>query len=366
MKKGSIMTLDELEKKVMAERSLKEDALVNTQCMEYVVEGSEQNMCVIDRKKDAVLMKAPVNRTAHAQIGRYLEIPVSYYNMMLEKNPQLLATNINTWFAQKPAAQRMIRRFDGRMRAFLSNQYLKLDNDAVLYTVLPILEKLGLDAEVESCEITESRLYIKVVNKKVQAEVTPGDIVQAGVIITNSEVGLGSITVKPLVYRLVCRNGMVINDAVSRAYHKGARMKSNTDFMLFKDDTREAQARSLRLEIRDIVEDAVSQVTLDRVTHKYKMAKNMEITGDIPSLVTMTGREFDIKKDEKEGVMEHLYRRGDYTLYGLSNAITEMSQTVDDYDRASELEEVGYKVLNMSRTQWKRMNVEKEEIAIAA
>ena len=80
----------------------------------------------------------------------------------------------------------------------------------------------------------------------------------------------------------------------------------------------------------------------------------------------MTGREFDIKKDEKEGVMEHLYRRGDYTLYGLSNAITEMSQTVDDYDRASELEEVGYKVLNMSRTQWKRMNVEKEEIAIAA
>ncbi len=29
--------------------------------------------------------------------------------------------------------------------------------------------------------------------------------------------------------------------------------------------------------------------------------------------------------------MEHLYRRGDYTLYGLSNAITEMSQTVDDY-----------------------------------
>ena len=43
-----------------------------------------------------------------------------------------------------------------------------------------------------------------------------------------------------------------------------------------------------------------------------------------------------------------------------------MSQTVDDYDRASELEEVGYKVLNMSRTQWKRMNVEKEEIAIAA
>lgn len=366
MKKGSIMTLSELENTVMAQRERKQDALVNTQCMEYVVDGSGQNMCIVDRDKQDILLKMPVNGTAHAQIGRFLDIPSSYYNMMQEKNPKLLATNINTWLAQRPASRRMIRMYDGNMRAFLSDQYLKLDHDAILYTVLPILEKLGLDAQVESCEITESRLYIKVVNKKVQAEVVPGDIVQAGVIITNSEIGLGSITVKPLVFRLVCRNGMVINDAVSRAYHKGSRMKSKSNFMLFKDDTREAQAKSLRLELRDIVEDAVSQVTLDRVTQKYKMAKTMEITGDIPALVTMTSKEFDIKKDEKSGIMEHLYQRRDYTLYGLSNAITEMSQKVDDYDRATELEEVGYKVLNMNRAQWRRMNVEREELEAAA
>ena len=92
----------------------------------------------------------------------------------------------------------------------------------------------------------------------------------------------------------------------------------------------------------------------------------MEITGDIPYLVTMTGRNLKLKKDEKERLMELLFRTGIDTLYGLSVEITKMSQTVYDYDRASELEEVGYKVLNMSRTQWKRMNVAKEEIAIAA
>ena len=62
----------------------------------------------------------------------------------------------------------------------------------------------------ESCQLTESRMYIKVVNTRLQAEVVPGDIVQSGIIISNSEVGLGSVNIQPLVYRLVCSNGMVV------------------------------------------------------------------------------------------------------------------------------------------------------------
>jgi ribosomal protein S4 len=33
------------------------------------------------------------------------------------------------------------------------------------------------DVEVESCEITDSKLYIKAITHKVQAEVKPGDVV---------------------------------------------------------------------------------------------------------------------------------------------------------------------------------------------
>ena len=39
----------------------------------------------------------------------------------------------------------------------------------------------------ESCQLTESRMYIKVVNTRLEAEVVPGDIVQSGIIISNSE-----------------------------------------------------------------------------------------------------------------------------------------------------------------------------------
>ena len=72
---------------------------------------------------------------------------------------------------------------------------------------LPILGGLP-DIRFESYQITESRMYIKAVNPRLQAEVSPGDIVQAGVIISNSEVGLGSVSIQPLIL-LMCDKEVV-------------------------------------------------------------------------------------------------------------------------------------------------------------
>ncbi|MFR4165208.1 MAG: DUF932 domain-containing protein, partial [Dorea formicigenerans] len=46
----------------------------------------------------------------------------------------------------------------------------------------------------------------------------------------------------------------------------------------------------------------------------------------------------------------------DLTLYGLSNAVTRHSQDVESYDRASELESIGYSILTMPPRQWSRIN----------
>ena len=72
-----------------------------------------------------------------------------------------------------------------------------------------------------SCEVTESHLYLKVVNKKLKAEVGIGDVVQAGFVVSNSEVGLGSLKVEPLIYRLVCKNGLIVKDFAQKKYHVG-------------------------------------------------------------------------------------------------------------------------------------------------
>ena len=43
------------------------------------------------------------------------------------------------------------------------------------------------------------------------------------------------------------------------------------------------------------------------------------------------------------------------TQYGLANAISEMSQHVEDYDRATELERISGNVLTLDDSQWNRL-----------
>ena len=43
-------------------------------------------------------------------------------------------------------------------------------------------------------------------------------------------------------------------------------------------------------------------------------------------------------------------------MYGLANAVTRHSQDVEDYDRASKLEEIGYSVMTMAPEVFRHIN----------
>ena len=144
----------------------------------------------------------------HRQVASALGIPAKYYDLMQTQKPELLAENVNSWFADKPSSY-MVRSMDygaGQVaRALLSERYRRIDNMEIATAVLPLFA--GNDQyEVMSCEVTENRLYLKVVNHRLEMEVCKGDIVQAGVMISNSEVGLGAVSIQPLVNRQLWMN----------------------------------------------------------------------------------------------------------------------------------------------------------------
>ena len=64
-------------------------------------------------------------------------------------------------------------------------------------------------------------MYLKVVHAGIAFEVAPGDVVQAGVVVSNSEVGCGMLSVQPLAFRLVCSNGLIASDRMLRKTHVG-------------------------------------------------------------------------------------------------------------------------------------------------
>ena len=180
---------------------------------------SSMQMTAVNENFDLVIGNTPfqLNENAHRQLGLQLKIPAPYYERMRAENPGLLMANVNGWFQQSPDTRRMVRTLDGTARAILSDRYRRIDNYEVAQTVLPIISEMQ-GARIESCELTDTRMYIKVVNERIQTEVVPGDIVQAGILISNSEVGMGSVSVKPLIYRLVCTNGMVADVGVGKRH----------------------------------------------------------------------------------------------------------------------------------------------------
>ena len=205
--------------------------------------------------------------------------------------------------------------------------------------------------------LTDSRMYIKVVNTRLEAEVVPGDIVQSGIIISNSEVGLGSVSIQPLVYRLVCSNGMVVNDAQTRRNHVGRVNEASENYQLYSEKTLEADDKAFAMKIQDTVRAVVDEVRFTRVVNMMREAKDAPMnTAAVPGIVKLVSKDFHITDDESSGVLQRLIEGNDLTLYGLSNAVTRHSQDVKDYDRATALEGIGYNILSMPARQWSRIN----------
>ena len=352
MKEG--LTLQEMAAEITRQNELKEDYLVDTRNLKMETCDNQVYLHMYDNGTEPV-EPLEIGAIAHRQLGLHLNIPASYYDKMLTEDPGLLTQNVNAWLDRTPS-KRMLRTMGGTARAFLSSRYKRIDNMEVATAVLPVLSGIK-GARFESCQITESRMYMKVVNERLTAEVSPGDIVQSGIIISNSETGMGAVNIQPLVYRLVCRNGMIVNDARTRRNHVGRVNEADENFLLYSEQTLAADDKAFLLKIQDTVKAVVDETRFSQVVRLMQTAREAAMdTHDIPGVVRLASRDFKITENESTGVLQHLIEGKDLTLYGLSNAITRYSQDVENYDRATELEGIGYNVLSMPASQWKRIN----------
>lgn len=285
-----------------------------------------------------------INDLTHRQIAERLQIPQKYYNKMRMEYPDLLDYNINRWFQKEPAS-RMLRTLDGNVRAFLSDRYRRLDNLELADAVLPIIQDMR-GADIASCQITETHLFIKVINKTMKAEIGVGDVVQAGFVISNSEVGLGSLKVEPLIYRLICKNGMIVKDFAQRRYHIGRQVESDdAAYEIFSDETLAQDDKAFFMKVQDTVRTAVDEAKFQLSVDKMKSAKEVS-TGDDPvKTVELLADRYVLNQNERGSILRHFIMAGDNSQYGLINAVTRVSQDADDYGRATELERLGGELL---------------------
>lgn len=360
MKKGK--TILELAQEIELQRETKRDFVADTSAMEVTTKGE----LVLAGDKTRVIVG--INDLAHDQIAEHTAIPKPYYKRMRQDAPELLANNINTWFTKYPAP-RMVRTLDVRCRAFLSSAFRPLENADLAEAILPTLANRKLN--IMSCEITEKRLYIKAVDERLFRDVPVGykmgdgshrifDTCAPAIVVSNSEVGCGRLVVETGVYTRACTNMALFSDGGMRRTHVGARHRLLGDSVesidhLLSDRTKRVTDQALWLQVRDVVGAAFDETKLGRRVEQLTAAATNKITGSVEKVIELTAREFSLSETERSSVLRHLIEGGSLTQYGLHAAITRSAEDVDDYDRATELEYAGGRVIELDRSAWERL-----------
>jgi hypothetical protein len=330
-----------------------------------------------------------LNEIAHGQLAEYTGVPKPFYDR-LRKDTEALKVAVwderleysdadtpvfdvlvNSLLWQRSEDTRLVRTLDGAARALLSDKYNPdLDNYDVFQVAAGVLEQSGLGPDnVVSCEVTERKLYLKVVSPKLEAVIRPENlarahgghhflkepqVVQAGVVISNSEVGLGSLSVQQVVYKLMCTN-LWIMEAAYRQRHVGRVLEADEDSGVYRSDTRLADAKARLLKLRDHVAEALDEHRFRAAVGRMQEATGIRPEGKVEQVVELTAKRFGLREGEKEDVLRNFIEGADLSLWGLTNAVTAAAHRADSYDRSVELEAIGGRMLALPASEMKEL-----------
>ena len=316
------------------------DRVVGTNMMQM---GNGNEMVVLGSPIDT----QPLRLTAHKQLASKMKIPWTYYSRMMKEGNRILAENVNYWLRDTwEQDKNYLLRYDRHgehpaIRAILSDRYKRIDHVEVASRLIPVLDEGGY--EIKSAYVNHEIMEIKAVTPRINTDVA-GDVVQGGVTIRNSEVGLNAFKVSAFVYTLVCTNGMIapVGSETFNRIHLGGVIDAN--FPSYKTNW-------------DLLSDASAYLGnnkweegFNRTVRALRDAEFVEIRSidgsaeylnKVDPSVTLTQSEIDYVKFNFRD--QHAP-----TLYGLANAITRTAQDVEAYTRSSELEKFGGTVLNLS------------------
>lgn len=365
MKTGK--TLVEFAKEVERQAREKQDFLAPVTMLDVastVIEGGKVSASDIRVGDTGSYDMLPL---AHRQLGEYVGIPATFYDFLRTSGAvdpfntavPLFDAVVNGLLKQKPADdRRLIRTLDGKMRSMLSDRYRVLDNDAIFPRMMSVLQDVpGLDLANSSMEITDNRLYMQIVDSNKPAP-APGthdkmDVLFRGAIISNSETGQGSFSIRPLIFHQVCSNGMIITKEAKRKYHTGSSgFGDQGDVWEYaEDDTIKARNEATVLEMRDALRRALSDDLFAKITDDIAAVNGIPVAPKAVEGVieNVTGR-FRLSQPERDNVFGNFIGSGNLSVWGIIEAMTKAAQSEEvSYDRSVEMQMQAGMILSLPK-----------------
>lgn len=332
---------------------------------------SAENGVLVIEGADAVLTEdgvttadgryVPTN-TADEGVGTRLNIPIAYLRRMRETRPDLYDANVNGWLHGGDGFDPDVRKFmvrafrgddgeSGIARAFLSDSYLTIDHLDVLSAVLDGVRQAGVQIEVRGADLTERRMYVRIVAPQVEAYArelvkdyrspftgqtgAENPVVFAGLHFSNSEVGVGAFSVVPRMELQVCKNGLTMTTDAVRAIHLGSKMDEGV--IRYSEDTQQKNLALVTAKTRDAVATFLDEDYMKAAIRRLEQTAGKPLA-DPAEDVKVVAKKMLYSEDQTRGILDFFIRGGQVTAGGVMQAVTAYAQTVEDADVAAELE----------------------------
>ena len=343
-------------------------------------EGSENvSTVVMERDRGVPTTSLRANDVAFQQIATQTGIDVRTAKRFQQSYPDVLDHAVNRIWDQEPA-DRMLRTFDtsgsysaynvGLLRAFVSSKFKTFDNVHLLESALPTLMESDAQWRVVSGDITDRRLYLRLVSEVIEGRAAVGDVMALGIGLSNSEVGMGSVAAAQLAWTLACLNGMQTQNKTRSTHVTSAR--DSDAWRLLTDEAKDADNHALSLKTRDVVASFASRESFDAVLDKMSDAHNDVVNASAADAVAGVVRVLNLKKSDNVAILDGLMQTvGQPGFAGrpisratMVNAVTAVANQVDP-DQVDEWQANGSKVLNLPASQWAPIR-DAEPVALAA
>ena len=372
-KEGS---LTRLMKQVQENAALKQDFTAPTKDLQLetqITDGDNANksQVILEASGGEPTKILTVNDVALGQIASKSEIDIRTVRRLRDHYPAELDSIIKSiWDKENKGI--MLRTFvdkddsdKGVLRAFTSSSYKVFDNEDVLTNTLPQLVDSPADWQVVNGTLTDQRMYLRLKSLNQVAEPAVGDAMANGLLISNSEVGLGSVNIQQLIYTLICKNGMQTANK-SRSTHVTS-SRGTDSWSILTDEAKSADNQALSLKLRDLVGHFANRESFDQVIDQMRLAHSEKVTGSLPSAVdTLCGILKLPKSDNPKvlaGLMATLQQSGYNQGQAASratfvNAVTAVgNQATTLEDNREDWSRLGGKVLNLAPNQWQSVAV---------
>jgi hypothetical protein len=324
-----------------------------------------------------------------------LGVPIKYLRRLRETRPDMYDGNLNGLIHGKsirraggdvdviaPADDRtmLFRLFrgdgdEGVARAVLSERYRIVDNLDVLLAALDGIKASGANVRVDSCDLTERRMQVRVscpeiyalapvllagyrspfdgtapvmragwtVEQAREAAAREGQgyergkekRVFAGFVISNSETGDGKFTVTPRLVVEICKNGLTVTQDVIAGVHLGGKLEHG--LIRWTEETQAAELEAIKLKARDAVATFLDVDYVEHVVGEIEEKAGRPVD-DPAKAIKVVAKKLMFSDAAADGILSHFIRGGQMTVGGVLSAVTSYAQCVPSADEAWELE----------------------------